>query len=816
MSVRRFMQGLGLAFAMLVTVHPAAAEVTNMPFDALVAQAKAVMQTEPMLAFERAREAKGRAFDIQDKVEREKAEAVADWLQGDALTRVNDFDRAAPLVAHALYITRKLAKGSKLEGDILLASGSINTARGDVGKALVDYQNAHENYHRNGNIRGRAIALICIGSLYSDANDYSTALRYMDQAVEIYQGDDSVLLSVYNNRASILQEFGRFKEAQKQFEEALSLSQKMGSPLLQARIMGNIARSRMRARDIVTASLYVKQAERIIRSYQEAQAWTPQILAIAAQLAFERHNYNDAKVLIEKRFSHLNLETTNLSLRDAHQTAYDTYRVLGEFPLALTHLTALRRLDEQATKLATSANTALLAARFDYANQELRIANLKADDLRRKVALERERARTQRYLFAGAVGVTAIIIVALSFALITVRRSNKKVLAANTDLATANTALGKALATKTEFLATTSHEIRTPLNGILGMTQVMLADRGLASDMRGRLSIVHAAGETMRALVDDILDVAKIETGNLTIEQAPFDLRATIAGVIPMWQDQARGKEVAFACDLEDCPGLIEGDAARVRQIVFNLLSNALKFTSRGSVTLRVAADASVYRIVVADTGIGIAWDKLDEIFESFRQADAGTTRQFGGTGLGLAICRNLADAMGGDIVVESVVGNGSAFTVTLPLVTTQIAPGAVAEDNGAPALLIVDRNPITRSMFRTLLAPHVEAVVHAHLIDDVLARLRDDAIAQVLLDEATLRAEPDYPQTLERIAQVARPRGIRTTLLRVAGDTAEDLPTVGLDEILARPITGAALIQAMFPANGAPSPEARLVSQAA
>ena len=392
-----------------------------------------------------------------------------------------------------------------------------------------------------------------------------------------------------------------------------------------------------------------------------------------------------------------------------------------------------------------------------------------------------------------------IVIGLLAFALFTVRRSRDKIHAANADLAVTNSALGKALAAKTEFLATTSHEIRTPLNGILGMTEVILADAALSAALRDRLNIVHGAGVTMRALVDDILDVAKMETGNLSIESAPFDLRATVVEATRMWEEQARAKGLGFDVDLDDCPTLIVGDAARVRQIVFNLLSNALKFTATG----RVAVSAGVtkddtLRIAVSDSGIGIPPEKLDEIFESFRQADAGTTRQFGGTGLGLAICRNLARAMGGDVSVGSVVGSGATFTLLLPLVRAE----PLAADEGRAAAdrtLVIDRNPISRMTLRSLLAPRGGDIVFAGTVDEAVARLREGGIARLLIDDATVCAAGDPHAALRTIA--AAGTGADTTLLW-SGDAAtecEELLETGVDRVILKPITGAALVTAMF-----------------
>jgi nitrogen-specific signal transduction histidine kinase/CheY-like chemotaxis protein len=383
----------------------------------------------------------------------------------------------------------------------------------------------------------------------------------------------------------------------------------------------------------------------------------------------------------------------------------------------------------------------------------------------------------------------------LGFGLVTIRKSRDKVRDANVDLASTNAALGKALAAKTEFLATTSHEIRTPLNGILGMTQVMLADRGLDPTMRDRIGVVHGAGVSMRALVDDILDVAKMETGNLTVEKAPVDLPAMLRDVSRMWEDQARAKGLAFDIDVSAAPSRIESDPARLRQVVFNLLSNALKFTQTGSIHVSSevvsGADGDHVAIIIRDTGIGVAAEKLELIFESFRQADAGTTRQFGGTGLGLAICRNIAHAMGGDVTVVSEEGQGSTFTFAVPLVrVAEEAP--VAAESDAAALLIVDKNPISRAMLKTLFTPRVAAVKVVGSIADAAAAIAQGGIDRVLTDELTIAMDGD---ALEGVGALA---GAPLSLLWTNPDDNDRarFAAAGVDQLIAKPIAGAALVQ--------------------
>ncbi len=789
---------LGLAIAAIFLATSGAAAQQNASAEQTIADAKAAMLANPDAARMKAENAERLASAIADPRKRGVAVATALWLQGEAYLRTNDTVHADVPIAKALASVATLAPDTKLHADILLSRGGIDGGAGRVGAALRDYQASFEIYRKIRDTRGQAMALVFIALLYSEAMDQRTALRYYRQALDVYKSDPNLALSIYNNRGVAFIELRQYDQAEAQFSAALALARQLNSPLLVATVLNNIARIQLARGTLAAADASIAKGLKLAAG-PEGAGFRGQLIASAAQSALQHRRPARAAALVAEAFDGVDLTRTGLDLRDAHKTAYDTFMAVDDAPSALAHLQALKRLDDGATKVATSSSTALMGARFDFANQELKISELKADELERSILFERTRAQTQRYVFYGASVAVTIVIGLLAFALFVSRRSRDKVRAANEDLATTNAALGKALAAKTEFLATTSHEIRTPLNGILGMTQVMLADAALEPALRDRLNVVHGAGVTMRALVDDILDVAKMETGNLTIESVPFDLRATVTDATRMWEEQARAKGLTFDVDLRNCPAMILGDATRVRQIVFNLLSNALKFTAAGRVALSVGVtDDDRLRIAVSDSGIGIPAEKLEEIFESFRQADAGTTRQFGGTGLGLSICRNLARAMGGDVSVGSVIGEGATFTLVLPL---ERASEVVGQDDGVcgAVTLVVDRNPIMRSMFRTLFAPHGGTVVFAGTADDAVARLAAGGVARVLIDDATMRASGDAYAALRSIAEASGDTEV-TLLWPVAAEAERrDLLATGIDRVVAKPVSGAALVVAMF-----------------
>ncbi|HEY9217880.1 MAG TPA: ATP-binding protein, partial [Phenylobacterium sp.] len=218
-------------------------------------------------------------------------------------------------------------------------------------------------------------------------------------------------------------------------------------------------------------------------------------------------------------------------------------------------------------------------------------------------------------------------------------------------------------AAKSTFLATMSHEIRTPLNGVLGMVQAMAYDE-LNPLQRDRLDVIRQSGEALLAILNDVLDLSKIEAGKLELEQVDFDLGDLARGAHSAFTALANKKGLSFALDVEPAKGTYRGDPTRVRQILYNLISNALKFTERGEIRVTAAREENGLAFTVTDTGIGIPPDRLQALFGKFTQADASTTRRFGGTGLGLAICHELVDLMKGAIAVESTPGHGTCFTV--------------------------------------------------------------------------------------------------------------------------------------------------------
>jgi PAS domain S-box-containing protein len=361
---------------------------------------------------------------------------------------------------------------------------------------------------------------------------------------------------------------------------------------------------------------------------------------------------------------------------------------------------------------------------------------------------------------------------------------------------------------KSRFLANMSHEIRTPMNAIIGMTHILRRSIKIP-EQTDKLGKIASAADHLLGVINDILDISKIEADKIVLEKTNFELESVLTRISSMVIDRVHAQHLELVIDLEPEMGVVNGDATRVGQALLNYLGNAIKFTERGTITLRARVvektDVDILmRFEVQDTGIGIPPEALGRLFHSFEQADASTTRKYGGTGLGLAITRRLAQLMGGDAGVESTLGVGSTFwmTVRLGVVSTEAGRYLIPELLGKRAL-VVDDTPVTRLVHTQLLrqvgmdcegaASGAEAVRKATLADE-----EGSPFDLLLVD--MLMPEMDGFETVATLRVSRLNAQPMAWLVTASGDAAitEDAPRAGFSEVLLKPLSAALLHESL------------------
>jgi len=350
---------------------------------------------------------------------------------------------------------------------------------------------------------------------------------------------------------------------------------------------------------------------------------------------------------------------------------------------------------------------------------------------------------------------------------------------------------------KSSFLATMSHEIRTPMNGVIGMAE-LLAQTSLSADQREQLGVIQQSSESLLTVINDILDFSKADAGKIELEQASFSVRDCIEEVLELFGIRAREKALTLSYYIEpDTPEGILGDIVRLKQVLGNLVSNAIKFTDHGKVLVRVSYQASTdsmgtWQFCIEDTGIGISEEQKTGLFQAFHQVDASTTRKYGGTGLGLAICRRLVELMGGRIWIVSQPGEGAKFYFTLSAPLAPLARNiSPLQELRTKRILLMEGNPLQYEMQIRDLRAYGLVVEGVASSEECLTRLEEQAYDLLLLGYPL---SEDERQDLISACRVKQP-GLSILLMSTISGQ-ETLPKAGGDKIILKPFRQAALIR--------------------
>ncbi len=585
----------------------------------------------------------------------------------------------------------QLAQQYKIRGE-LLQSIELNLEAVDILEKRNDLYNAAMGYHNLGHIYEgiqqyenalecyskiidiaqkfeseyiRAIGSYRIASIFLEINDLDQALSYALEACEIYErnGADGDLAPTYGTLGYVYLRRGNIDQAIRQFDKGLAIKEKTGENIQMTDLLCGLGAAYYEKGDCQSSLQYAQQA-----------------YSLAQNFGLDNYIYK-ASFYLQK-----------------------CYAEAGNYKKA--HDYAIRMSEARDSLTAKEQRQAVLRKVYEYEYEQKAAADSLAaseEKLRMELAHQEEidaNARTRNILFGA--GALLLLIAGGGWSRANlIRKSNKR-------LKEARDRAEESERFKQRFLANMSHEIRTPMNAVLGMSQLTL-DTELSVKQRGYLEAIKNSSENLLVIVNDILDLSKLEQGKLTLEEVPFSLRERFNIVRETLEFKAEEKGLSFRIEIDDqVPEVVMGDPGRLTQVMLNLVSNAIKFTEKGGVHIKAEQQPNHrIRFSVRDTGIGIPSEKQAQLFQSFQQVDNSTSRKYDGTGLGLAISKDLVELQGGSISVQSAVDAGSvfAFDLELPPAKSQSRPShsedvspdlsgikvLVAEDNVYNQMVIVD-----------------------------------------------------------------------------------------------------------------------------
>ncbi|MBX7183189.1 MAG: tetratricopeptide repeat protein [Bacteroidia bacterium] len=561
-----------------------------------------------------------RSLSIIKELKMVDAEIFAYNDIGNCYFEINDFDHALVYYQKGILLGKKSPKYRFALAVSLNNEGLVFTQNGDYQMALANHLKGLELRKGSNDFSLLAHSYKSIGIDYTMLNVYDSAEYFLNKSIESnYKIGDSLQLSTVNSLKGELYTInGQFAKADSCFLSAESYfkRQRAYSPL---------------------AKMYLRWAESLVKKQQYPKAET------LFGFAIENAKIAKADPLISAAYQGL---ISLLQKTGRNDQAFEHYKKLVEMKDGI-----LTRQMQQAFDLATSQDE---IHKLDKQISAAKLDKSKADD---KIKAQSFRLRVM--LGVSLVGILVFIL--MLWTALVLRKQNK-------GLKIATTRAENALKAKSDFLSNMSHEIRTPMNGIVGFTDLLLSEN-LGIKEREFVQSIKFSADNLMVIINDILDYSKIEAGKLSLEKADFNLHALIKELSRNYHIQSKAKGLHFELKMDDnVPTMIKGDPVRMFQILGNLLNNAIKFTTEGNIyfSIKIDADGKQLSFSVKDSGIGIAPEKQKYIFEKFTQAEENITRIFGGSGLGLPIAKKLAELMEGDILVHSIIGQGSEFTLVI------------------------------------------------------------------------------------------------------------------------------------------------------
>lgn len=607
-----------------------------------------------------------RSLNLYNRIEYKIGQALIYNAFGNIFREQGMFGEALSNYNKSAVIYKSIDYNNGLS-TVLYNMGLVSFSQGEYSQALNYYNESLMLNETNGNNKGKANVIGAIGRLHEWQNDQDKAIEYYNNSLRIYEelGDKTGIASMYGHIGNVYTGKEEYDQALEFYNKSLQLNKDIDMKSGIASSLYNIGIVCEFKGDYEGALDYTNQSLEICEEINFKQLEISGLTQIGS-IQYNTGNY-------EKAIYYNNMALANAydlgmaqQILDASEVLYESYKALGNYKKAL-----------EMYELNTSMNDSILSEekqravirqeyKFEYEKEALADSILQHEkaqlmELTHQAEL-RKKNRTRNLLITS--GILALIFAGGLWSRIRyIRKANEK-------LAVEKERAEHSEQFKQQFLANMSHEIRTPMNAVLGMTNLTL-DTNVTTKQKNYLNAIKKSSENLLVIINDILDLSKLEAGKMDLEKIPFNLREQIDQVHDTLRFKAEEKGLGFITKIENnVSQVIIGDPSRLNQILINLCGNAIKFTEKGSVRIhveKVPDSFNTIRFSIHDTGVGIPEEKIDLLFNAFQQADADTSRHYGGTGLGLSISKNLVELQHGTMSVISEEGKGSAFSFSIP-----------------------------------------------------------------------------------------------------------------------------------------------------
>jgi len=682
------------------------------------------------------------ALDIARKTRDEKLSGDAHNSLGLCFDNTGETDSA--LVHYDLAIQNLTAAGARCEiASVHSNIGSLHKRMNALNGALSSFLRAEEIQQNCPDIGYHGSTYYSIGTCYNSMENFTKALEYfnLSLAIEDASGSTSKAAQAHNGKANAYLGKNELDSAYTEYQLGLNGYRETENVYNEAYIYEGLAQLFDRKEELDSAIFYCNKALDIFTRMESMPDVVYESTMLADYLSRQGRSKDAEELLLRV-----------LPITYDPKLPYDRQTILmllsglakkkGDFENAYQYLDRATALRDSLKKDVEKGQLAELAAKYETEKRDKQLAIEQAENLKGKA--ESERQKQLKYFFMWGALLFAILVIVLIGRYRQKQRMAKTLAAQNIVIAHEKQRAEHSEQMKQQFLANMSHEIRTPMNAITGLSRLLL-DKTHDATTTEYLRAIRHSGENLNVILNDILDVSKIEAGKLGIEKIPFRLHDELQNIRDIYAGKAREKNIEFQLHIADnVPEYIEGDPTRISQVLSNLVSNGIKFTEAGSVRLQISkTDARSLKFDVIDTGIGIAPEKLDTVFQSFTQANESDSRKYGGTGLGLTIAHNLAMLMDGSLHVISTPGTGTTFTLEIPLVIAVQHDGdfpiksAPIVYNNKLHILIAEDNEYNFIVARDTVLKHFPqaTIYHARNGEEVMRDLDEDVYDLVLMD---------------------------------------------------------------------------------